>query len=116
VTVHVNSGTQGLPVFYVQALAGSGTVTISAKGTGLNDGSATVTLMPSGFVITSGNISSGATGDTTVTLGTAVLQPGTLAPTGTAQGFTSWCEPGESHTQQFQPRSKQQSLARLRSA
>jgi len=93
VTVHVNSGTQGLPVFYVQALAGSGTVTISAKGTGLNDGSATVTLMPSGFVITSGNISSGATGDTTVTLGTAVLQPGTLAPTGTAQGLRPGASP-----------------------
>ena len=84
-TVHVNGGVQGLPNFYVQALANSGTVTLTASGTDLSDGTATVTLAPSGFVIASGNLNSSTTGDSTITLGTAVLNPATLAVTGSTQ-------------------------------
>ncbi len=86
-TVHVNGGTVGLPSFYVQALASSGTVTLTAKGTDLTDGTTTITLAPSGFTLATQSISSGSTGDTTVTLGTAVLDA-TLNPIGVnpAQG------------------------------
>ena len=90
ITVHVNAGTQGLPVFYVQALANSGTVTLTATAAGFDNGTTTVGLQPSGFLISSGAINSGSTGDTTVTLSSAMLQPGTLAPS----GFTQRVRPG----------------------
>lgn len=83
-TVHVNGGTRGLPNFYVQALASSGSVTLTAKGTGLTDSTTTITLAPSGFVIVNSSINSGSTGDSTVTVGTSVLDA-SLNPTGAHQ-------------------------------
>ncbi|HEU5403844.1 MAG TPA: hypothetical protein VFU86_20985, partial [Terriglobales bacterium] len=91
-TVHVNGGTRGLPTFYVQALASSGTVTLTAKGTDLTDGTTTITLAPSGFVIVNSSINSGSTGDSTVTVGTSVLDA-SLNPTGTRQGIRPGAAP-----------------------
>ncbi|MDT8068261.1 MAG: PKD domain-containing protein [Terriglobia bacterium] len=91
-TVHVNGGTRGLPQFYVQALASSGTVTLTASGTNLTDGTTTITLAPSGFVIVNSGINSGSTGDSTVTLATAVLNS-SLVPTGTSQGVRPGAAP-----------------------
>jgi hypothetical protein len=82
--VHVNGGTRGLPNFYIQALVSSGTVTLTAKGTDLTDGTTTITLAPSGFVIVNPSINSGSSGDSTVTIGTSVLDA-SLNPTGTQQ-------------------------------
>ena len=93
VTVHVNAGTQGLPFFYVQGLANSGSVTLTATGKGFNDGTTTVGLQPSGFVITSGNINSGASGDSNVTIAPSMLVAGSLVPTGIAQGVRPGAAP-----------------------
>jgi hypothetical protein len=93
VTVHVNAGTQGLPVFYVQGLANSGTVTLTATATGFDNGTSSVVLQPSGFIISSGNINSGSSGDSTVTLSASMLQPVSLAPTGPAQGVRPGAAP-----------------------
>jgi len=91
-TVHVNGGTKGLPNFYVQALASSGTVTLTAKGTDLTDSTTTITLAPSGFVIVNSSINSGSTGDSNVTLATSVLD-GSLNPTGTRQAVRPGAAP-----------------------
>ena len=91
-TVHVNGGTRGLPNFYVQALASSGTVTLTAKGTDLTDGTTTITLAPSGFVIVNPSINSGSTGDSTITLGTSVLDV-SLNPTGSRQAVRPGAAP-----------------------
>ena len=47
--------------FYVQGLAGSGTVTLTASSPGLGNGSGVVTLAPSGFVLTGPNGASNQT-------------------------------------------------------
>jgi hypothetical protein len=93
ITVHVNAGTQGLPVFYVQALASNGTVTLTATASGFENGTTTVGLQPSGFIISSGNINSGSTGDTTVRISASMLQPVSLAPTGVTQGLRPGAAP-----------------------
>ena len=88
-TLHFGAGYIGQLYFNVQALSNTGSVTLTAKGTAtLNgstvnfaDGSATVTLLPSGFVISNGNIANASVGGGDVPLGIvpAALQSGTLS-------------------------------------
>lgn len=87
VTVHVNAGVQGLPVFYVQGLSDTGGATLTATATNFTDGTADVGLMPSGFLISSGDINSGSSGDSSIALTTSVLQPVTFAPAGIVQAM-----------------------------
>ena len=88
-TLHFGAGYTGQLYFNVQALSNTGSVTLTAKGTAtLNgspvnfaDGSATVTLLPSGFVISNGDIANTSVGGGDVPLGIvpAALQTGTLS-------------------------------------
>lgn len=91
-TVHVNGGTRGLANFYVQSLASSGTVTLTAKGTDLTDSTTTITLAPSGFVIVTPSINSGSSGDSTVTIASELLDA-SLTPTGTQQSVRPGAAP-----------------------
>src|SRR6185503_1772283 len=50
-TVQVTAGQSVSPAVYLQALAGSGTVKVTASAIGYADGTSNVTLMPSGFYI-----------------------------------------------------------------
>ena len=52
IVLNMTGGTTSLS-YFVQALAGSGTVQVTASAPGLVNGSATVTLVPSGFIINS---------------------------------------------------------------
>ena len=72
---------------YVQGQA-LGSTTLTATATGYNNGTGTVTVNPSGFVInpSQGNISTTPTSAaTTVTLEPAILTPGILTYAGTAE-------------------------------
>jgi 6-phosphogluconolactonase (cycloisomerase 2 family) len=51
VTVNVAAGASSGPAFYIQALASSGTVTITETAPGYNTSSLTLTLVPSGFIV-----------------------------------------------------------------
>ncbi|MDQ6705372.1 MAG: hypothetical protein M3Z85_05340, partial [Acidobacteriota bacterium] len=51
ITVTVPSGMSRTPDFYVQALAGGGSVTYTATATGLGSSTGTVTLTPSGIIV-----------------------------------------------------------------
>ena len=53
ITLSVAAATSNLPAFYVQALADSGTVEIVASAPGYAPDTSTITLAPSGFVISS---------------------------------------------------------------
>jgi hypothetical protein len=55
VTVSAGGGVSSFPNFYVQAVANSGTATLTASAPGFASGSITVTLAPSGFVISGAN-------------------------------------------------------------
>jgi plastocyanin len=80
ITLHYAAAYTAQLYFYVQALADTGTATITAQGTGYASSTATVTLAPSGFVISNGNITNATAGGPDVPIGiaAAVLQPGTL--------------------------------------
>lgn len=80
ITLHYAAGYTNQLYFYVQALANTGSVTLTAKGTGYADSTATVTLVPSGFVISNSNITNATVGGSDVPIGiaAAALQPGTL--------------------------------------
>ena len=93
VTVPAGQGTQsiGFPNFWAQALASSGTVTLTATAPGFTSSTITITLAPSGFVISSGN-GIGADfggvlmfGDIGLTVSAVLLDPATSAPTTISQ-------------------------------
>ena len=55
INLTVAAGSTGLPAFYVQALANSGVVTITATASGYSDGTANVALSPSAFILNGPN-------------------------------------------------------------
>jgi hypothetical protein len=55
ITLQVNAGSRNIPTFYIQALAGSGTVQIIASAPGYATDTSTITLKPSGFYIPRGD-------------------------------------------------------------
>ena len=85
ITVQVGAGSQSIPTFYVQGVNSTGSATITAKAVGYADGTAVVTLAPSGFILSSGCI--GCENFTTTTFTSpsnlsvfaGVLNPSTLA-------------------------------------
>jgi hypothetical protein len=88
-TVFAGAGVNsiGFPTYYVQALANSGTATLTASAPGFASTTFVVTLAPSGFVITGPN-GIGANfgvlmmnGNVTLSVFANVLDPNTLAPT-----------------------------------
>src|SRR5699024_7866231 len=80
-TVHANSSATTSLAFFAQALADSGTVTITAKAPGYTDTTSTVTLAPSGIVVMNGLSSSLDTTtlalDSTLTIAPAYINPAT---------------------------------------
>jgi len=80
ITVQVPAGSTTLPSFSVIGLTNSGTPTLSATAIGYAPASATLTLVPSGFVISSTSIQT-AVGlpDSGVTIVPAQLDPTTFA-------------------------------------
>ncbi|WNG56389.1 hypothetical protein F0U59_17670 [Archangium gephyra] len=81
-TFTIAAGSRNTPEFYVQALVGSGSVPYTATASGYTSKTATLTLYPSGFVIT--GFSDGsfttttASSDTTLKVHPAALEPFTL--------------------------------------
>jgi hypothetical protein len=75
--MHFGAGYTGQLFFYVQALASSGSVTLTAKGDKYADSTGTITLLPSGFVISNGDITNASVGGPDVPLGivAAALTP-----------------------------------------
>src|SRR5262249_55031883 len=51
ITISATAGSSSTPAFYAQALGDSGTVTLTATAAGYETATATVTLVPSGFVL-----------------------------------------------------------------
>ncbi|MFO1428574.1 MAG: PKD domain-containing protein [Candidatus Competibacteraceae bacterium] len=87
ITVPVEPGNPPLvPAFYVQALADSGTVSLTASAPGYPNGTATVTLAPSGFMFNTSSFSTTTFAANTVIYVIAVaLNPGTLTSAGGVQ-------------------------------
>ncbi|MFO1428573.1 MAG: PKD domain-containing protein [Candidatus Competibacteraceae bacterium] len=79
ITLQVNAGSHSIPTFYIQALAGSGAVQISASAPGYVTGASTITLNPSGFYIIEGSIHTDTfAANTTVNIAVSRLNPTTL--------------------------------------
>jgi hypothetical protein len=79
ITVTVGAGSSTIPDFWVQALADSGSVNVSATANGYLAGSAMFTLQPSGFVTFTGNFTTTSYSDNTALgLYAAILNPMTL--------------------------------------
>jgi hypothetical protein len=76
----VPAGSTSVPSFFVQSLAGAGSVQVTASATGFSDGTATITLNPSGFVIIGpGNFTTTTLStNTTIDVRSGRLNPGTL--------------------------------------
>jgi hypothetical protein len=80
IIVNVAQDSSGF-TYYVQALAGSGTVEVTASATGYASGSGTVTLTPSGFYLAYPNFDFTTTlqsGDTDLRVCSSALDPVTL--------------------------------------
>src|SRR6266849_2003488 len=79
ITLPLSQGSFSVPAFSMQGLASSGTVQLTATATGYNNGTATVTLTPSGFVWNSGNFSTTTfSPDNNLSLVSGQLNPATL--------------------------------------
>ncbi|HET7697241.1 MAG TPA: PKD domain-containing protein [Vicinamibacterales bacterium] len=79
ISLIVPAGSTNTPQFFVQALDESGTVAVNAAAANFEPGSLAVTLAPSGVVfVTQSFTTHPASPNTTLTLGTAYLEPGTL--------------------------------------
>jgi hypothetical protein len=80
ITRQVSAGSSVIGTFYVQALAGAGTVNVVATAPGYADGVGVMTLVPSGFIInTPASISTTTLSvNTNVQLAVARLSPTTL--------------------------------------
>lgn len=76
---------------YMIGLASSGTVTVTASASGYASGTQTVTLIPSGFVVTGGAATTTFSDPSTVTITFTALDPVTLNPVYSANGY------GKSH-------------------
>jgi hypothetical protein len=75
----VPAGSTNTPQFYVQALDESGTVMVNAAAANYDPAALAVTLAPSGVVfVTESFTTHPASPNTTLTLGTAYLEPGSL--------------------------------------
>jgi hypothetical protein len=77
----IPAGGSSTPTFYVQALAGSGSVQWTASATGYNSKTSTLTFYPSGFVVTGFGTTFSTTktsSDTTLNIHPAALDPFTL--------------------------------------
>jgi hypothetical protein len=80
ITLPVNAGNSGTNSYFVQGLADSGTVTLTASAPGYTNSSGIVTLTPSGFIINTPSAISTTTfsGNSNVQITSARLSPGTL--------------------------------------
>ena len=81
VALDVGAGTAGMPAFYVQALAGAGTVQLETTASGYATDTSLVTLTPSGFSFSSGSTNFSTTTfspNTTLTVVAVRLNPGDL--------------------------------------
>ena len=80
-TMQVNAGQTGIPNFYVQALAGTGTAQLRTTAPGYAPDTSTITLTPSAFsfaLLTSNFSTTTFAGTTTLTVISARLDPATL--------------------------------------
>jgi hypothetical protein len=83
ITLQVGAGNSSIPTFYIYGLDGSGTVQLTATAPGYANGTTTVTLRPSGFVISSDSFTTTAlSANTGLTIATAMLDPTTFANLG----------------------------------
>jgi uncharacterized repeat protein (TIGR01451 family) len=80
ISLTVGAGQTSSPAFFIQSLASSGPVAVTATAPGYADGSASYTLVPSGFIINSPGAFSTTTfsGNTTIQVTSARLDPTTL--------------------------------------
>ncbi len=86
ITVHVAAGQTSLPTFYAQATGATGTPVITATAPGYSNGTATTTIVPSGFTVFGGTATTTLAAPSQVTVYFAQLDPSTLAVT--ANGIT----------------------------
>ena len=76
ITLTVHAGSSSIPGFYVQALAGTGTVDFETTAPGYAPDTSTVTLNPSGFVLNANNFSTNTfAANTTIRVDAALLNP-----------------------------------------
>jgi hypothetical protein len=74
INLSVGAGSAATPLFYIQSLAASGTVTLTASGNGYGDGTAVVTLAQSGFYLVPTSLSTTTlSSDSTVAISVATL-------------------------------------------
>jgi hypothetical protein len=80
ITRTVPAGATSIPSFFVQALGGVGSVQLTASAPGYNAGTATITLNPSGFIISSPSsiTTTTASPNTNIVIASARLNPVTL--------------------------------------
>jgi 6-phosphogluconolactonase (cycloisomerase 2 family)/uncharacterized protein YmfQ (DUF2313 family) len=83
ITVNVPAGASSGPSFYIQALAGSASATITETVLGYNPTTATVDFVPSGFIVSGGTTTTTFSGTSPVYVTFAQLDPTTRAYVGT---------------------------------
>ncbi|HWO35841.1 MAG TPA: beta-propeller fold lactonase family protein [Candidatus Acidoferrum sp.] len=84
ITLSVAAGSTTAPQFYAQALASSGSATITETVPGYNSTIATVNFVPSGFILQGGTSTTSLSAASPVYVYFAQLDPSTLAYTGQA--------------------------------
>jgi 6-phosphogluconolactonase (cycloisomerase 2 family) len=82
ITLNVPAGSTTAPQFYAQALASTGSATITETVSGYNSTTATVNFVPSGFIALGGTSTTTFSGTSPVYVYFAQLDPTTLAYTG----------------------------------
>jgi 6-phosphogluconolactonase (cycloisomerase 2 family) len=82
ITLNVPAGSTTAPQFYAQALASTGSATITETVSGYNSTTATVKFVPSGFIVQGGTSTTTFSGTSPVYVYFAQLDPTTLAYTG----------------------------------
>jgi hypothetical protein len=82
ITLNVPAGSTTAPQFYAQALASTGSATITETVSGYNSTTATVNFVPSGFILQGGTTTTTFSGASPVYVYFAQLDPSTLAYTG----------------------------------
>lgn len=103
VTVPQGGGVNSFPNFYAQGVAISGTAQLTASAPGFASGSITVTLAPSGLVISGANgvgqnVSASVNSSINLAVTAVVLDPNTLAPTSLVQPVSGALSPSLSVT------------------
>jgi hypothetical protein len=88
-TFDVAAGNSGVGTFYIQSLASTGTATLTATADGYQTGTNTVTLRPSGFILSTHT--TGVGGNVTTTTFSAnfdvIVQPAVLTTAGTLDAY-----------------------------